>query len=255
MWRGDYLYLIQNMVLKDFRIRYRNMSLGILWSLLNPLVMMGVLTFVWTQIFKDPNPHFAFFVLCGLIPYNFFSIAWSSGTTSIVDNAGLVKRVPVPREIVPITTVLACCVHLVVQLLLLLVFAFASGIGINRQWLWLPVVWGLEIIYVCGLSLLTSSLNVFVRDTRYVVESINLVMLWLVPVFYDFKVIPEKFREVYLWNPLAALVLSLRKILILGESPNGPTNTMWKLVAASTIVFAVGLFVFRRLKPMFYERI
>ena len=255
MWRGDYLYLIQNMVLKDFRIRYRNMSLGVLWSLLNPLVMMAVLTFVWTQIFRDPRPHFAFFVLCGLIPYNFFSIAWISGTTSIVDNAGLVKRVPVPREIVTITAVLACCIHLVVQLGLLLVFALASGVGINRQWLWLPLVWGLEIVFVCGLAMITASANVFVRDTRYVVESANLVMLWLVPVFYDLSIVPAKYREVYLWNPVAALVVALRRIMVDALPPDGPTHTMWKLMAASFIVFSVGMMIFRRLKPMFYEHI
>jgi ABC-type polysaccharide/polyol phosphate export permease len=241
--------------MKDFRIRYRNMSLGVLWSLLNPLVMMGVMTFVWTRIFKDPRPHFPLFVLCGMVPYNFFTLAWSGGTTSIVDSAGLIKRLPVPREVVPVSTVLSCCIHLLVQLGLLLAIAIGSRVPVNRYWLWLPVVWALEVVFVSGLSLLTASANVFVRDTRYIVESTNLVMLWLVPVFYDFSIIPEKYSDIYQWNPLAALVIVMRRIVYEGASPNGTTHTMWNLVLASFTVFFVGLFVFRRMKPMFYEHI
>lgn len=255
MWHGDYLYLIQNLVMKDFRIRYRNMSLGVLWSLLNPLVMMGVMTFVWTQIFKSKMPNFPVFVLCGMVPYNFFTIAWSGGTTSIVDSAGLIKRLPVPREVVPISTVLSCSIHLLVQLGLLLAITLLYHVPVNRYWLWLPVVWGLEIVFLSGLSLLTSAANVFVRDTRYVVESTNLVMMWLVPVFYPFSWIPDKYSEIYQWNPLAALVIVMQRIVYEGVSPNGSSHTLWNLVLASFTVFFIGLMVFRRMKPMFYEHI
>lgn len=252
MWQGDLLFVLKQLVLKDFKVRYRNMSLGVLWSLLNPLVMMGVLTFVFTKIFPNPaEGNFALFVLCGLVPYNFFCISWLSGTTSLVQSSNLVKRVPVPREVIPIAAVFSTGVQMLIQIALLLGMVLIFGRGINAQWLWLPVIWGLELIFVCGLVLIFSAIDVYIRDTRYVVESANTVLFWLVPIFYSFAIIPERFREVYQFNPVAALVLASRDILLQAQAP--AQTLLLKLAASSCFMLLVGFLLFRTLKRRFYN--
>ena len=182
----DHLFILKNLVSTDFKVRYRNMSLGIFWSLIQPLIMMGVLTYVFTVLFPSPVKRFPLFVLMGLIPFNFFSMAWATSTRSIVDNAHLIKKVPFRRELVPVAVVLGNALHYFIQLAILLVVV-ACFQGVSIFWLWLPVIVLLQLILATGAALFTSAMDVYYRDVRYVVVSINLVLFWLVPIFYSIE--------------------------------------------------------------------
>jgi lipopolysaccharide transport system permease protein len=254
MWQGDYKFVLSNLVKKDFKVRYRNMSLGMLWSVLNPLVMMGALAYVfgYSTIFGHSKKHdIAVFLLCGLVPFNFFTMAWSTGTNSLMENYSIMKRVMVPRELFPIATVLGNSVHLAIQTAILVIFTLISGLGVNRHWIMLPYAWLMEMIFVCGLAMATSAINVHIRDTRYVVESINTVLFYFVPIFYAHEDVPQNLAPIYQYNPLAAVIQVQRNIMWQGISP--PTDILWKLALSSAVVFLVGLFLFRRLKAGFFD--
>jgi ABC-type polysaccharide/polyol phosphate export permease len=245
-WRNRW-FLLENLILKDFRTRYRNMSLGVAWSVMNPLVMMGVLTVIFTKIYPNASqPHFAVFVLCGLVPFNFYSLASTAGTTSLLDNSNLIKRVRCPREVFPIAAVLANCLHFAIQIALLFGFVFAAGYRMNLVWLWLIPIWLLEIAFMCGFALITSGLDVYFRDVRYLIDVSGLVLFWLVPIFYSFEMIPAAYRRIYLINPLSAVVVAEREVLLQGHPPT--LEHMAPLLIITALTVGSGFLIFQRLK-------
>jgi lipopolysaccharide transport system permease protein len=250
-WTGDYWFLLRQLILKDFKVRYRNMSLGLFWSVLNPLIMMAVWTYVFTKIFQNPVPHYSIHLLSAIIPFNFFTLAWLTSTTSLHDNAGLIKRIPIRREIIPIAAILSNIAHLAIQLILLIVFLLIDGLSANKYWLWLPVVWGLELLFLIGVGLASSALNVLVRDVRYVVESFNLILFWIVPIVYSFAMVPPEMKDLYQYNPIAALILATHTVILDARAPGTPL--LIKLATVSITSLLVGSLIFKKVERRFYE--
>jgi lipopolysaccharide transport system permease protein len=246
----NFMFVVASLVMRDFRVRYRNMSLGILWSLANPLIMMLVLTFVFKSVFPNSSvKNYPAFALIGLISYNFFSLAWSSSTTSLSYNAGLVKRVRMMREIIPIASVLAQSIHFLIQIILMLIFVVALGMRPTIEWLWIVPILAVELVFVGGLALLCSACDVYLRDTRYLVDSAVTVMFWLTPVFYPVELIPARFRTIYEMNPIATVIVCLRQVLLDAKMPSLHTLGLGGIVAGA--LFLIGLFIFGRMKGNF----
>ena len=190
-------------------------------------------------------------MLCGLVPYNFFVIALSSGTTSMVDNANLVKRVAVPRVVIPITAVLSNCVHLVIQLGLLFLIAFFFGLRPNAQWKWLPLVWGMDILFVTGIAMLCSALYVYIRDLRYMVDSFNTVLVLAGADFLPLLGDPPQWFRFFASIPWRLSVLAMRNILMEGVAP--PSSLIVNLCAVSIGSLAVGIFCIPAAEESFYD--
>ena len=232
-------FVLEQLVVRDFKIRYRNMSLGLLWSLVNPLVMVAVYSFVMTNMFPNVNiKHFPLFALCGIICFNFFSLAWSQGTISVTANSFLMKRIPFPREIVPISVVLANGIHFLMQFALVLVFTLAGGLHVSASWLWLPVPILILMLSAVGLALLFSVADVFLRDTRYLVESACLVLFWLTPIFYSEKMVPVQYKALYMLSPITAAVVCLRQIVLEMRAPD--ISPLVNGFASATFLLAIG---------------
>ena len=250
-WTGDYWFLLHEFIAKDFKVRYRNMSLGLFWSVLNPLVLMAVWTYVFTKIFPNNTPHYSVHLISAIIPFNFFTLAWLTATTSLHDSASMIKRVPIRREILPIAAILSNTLHLAIQFILLMIFLLIDGLSFNRYWLLLPFVWGLELVFLIGLGLASSAINVVIRDVRYIVESCNVVLFWIVPIVYSFSMVPAEMKDLYQYNPIAALVLASHNIILDGQPPTATLLT--KLAGVSVVSLVFGVLIFRKLERRFYE--
>lgn len=247
----------KQLVLKSFRVRYRNMALGVLWSVISPLIMLGVLAFVFTQVYpsRDPTIHFPLFLLIGLVHFNSFSRMLPAGTMSVVEHSSIIKKVAFPRIIVPLAVVVAQLVDVCILLLLLIGFILGFGLPLTPMFGWVLAAVVVEVIFAAGIGMACAALNVYYRDTMYLVESWLTVFFWLTPVFYALDVIRERLPEglyrLYLLNPLAGCIETSRRAILYQAMPDWQAAGSAAAVAVVTFVF--GAFLFQRLQRGFTD--
>lgn len=262
LWQ--YRELVRNLVVRDLKVRYKNSLLGVAWSWLNPLLMMVVYTIFFTVLLRHTNlPHYPVFLLSGLLPWNFFSESLTSATGSIVNNAHLIKKVYFPREILPVAIVLASLVNFIIALPILFALTLIFGAPLTPWVLLLPATILIQVLFTIGLTLILSTLNVFYRDTQFILSVLMLAWFFLTPVFYPIETVPQSATllgvtfNARLWlyrlNPMASIIASYHDLLYTG-APTG-LDFLLRTAVTSLVVLAVGYLVFLRYSPRFGEEV
>jgi ABC-2 type transport system permease protein len=215
-----YRELLVNLVRKELKVRYKNSALGFLWSLLNPALYLAVFTIVFQVVLGSGIPYFAIYLLSGLLAWNLFSASLAGATGSITGGASLVNKVYFPREILPLASVGANCVHFLLQALVLFGAVALSPISFDAAWLWLIVPTMLVLVVLAAaLAILLSAINVYARDTQHFLELFLLAWFWMTPIVYQWGLPAKKLAEhdlptwLLLLNPVVPVTLALQRSL------------------------------------------
>jgi lipopolysaccharide transport system permease protein len=240
-----YRSLVSNLVAKDLKVRYKNSVLGFMWSLLNPLLMMLVFTFVFTKLLGETIPDFPVFVLIGLLSWNWTAASVSGGTTSLLDNAPLISKVYFPRMLLPITAVLSNMANYVLALPVILLFMAIYGLPFTPWLLYLPVIVIVQATFLVALALILSALHVYFRDTTVLVEVGLTAWFFMTPIFYRVEDVAPNLKWLMYWlNPMASIIAELHTILYYGSVPD--PLFMARTFATSLILLAIGYVLFSR---------
>lgn len=244
------LHVLWVLTRTEFRARYRAQALGIIWSLLNPLVMMAIISVIFTQVFRSTVKHFPIFLLIGLLVWQWFTNAVTTATNVFVANADIIKRTIFARALLPVSIVLSFGINFCLESLVLVAFIpiFPGAFCLSWALLLLPVLLGLAFVLMSSIALMTSVLNVIYRDVSYLVNTALLILYWLTPLVYPQDVIPEPYRMLLQANPIAGILSALRRVIMLGELPSA---LGWAgMLLPTAILLFVGWRVFRHYEHM-----
>jgi lipopolysaccharide transport system permease protein len=254
-----YRGLIQTLVVRDLKARYRGSVLGFFWSFINPLLLLLIYSFVFTVVL--PGIHneklepYALFMFCGILPWTWFGSSLLESSNTLIAGGNLIKKVLFPAEVLPIVTVLANMVHFFLGLPILAAFLIYYQRPLDPlELLWFPIIVFVQLLLSIGLALFFSAMTVHFRDLKDLLG--NLLTLWFfaTPIIYPMLDAPASFRPFLNLNPMTHLVISYQEVLFF-EGPYGHWKWLLALAAASLAVFFVGYFVFDRLRDSFAEEV
>lgn len=253
----EYKELIRNLVVRDLKIKYKGSVLGFFWSLINTLIMLMVYWFVFTIVFYVDIENFPVYFILGYLPWNFFVASLMTSCSSIVDNAGLIKKVYFPRMIIPLSIVLSSFVQFLLTFIVLVPALWWFDIRLNLSIVALPGVMLLHILFTAGICFFVATIYVYFRDTKHFLEILVAIWFWATPIVYPMTKVtnanaPELVKKLLLYNPMTQFVNAYRDVLF--DPVVFPSPRRWIALGAVTLVtLVVGFWVFHRQQSKFAE--
>lgn len=242
--RETYRYreLIWALALKELTLRYKRSVLGFMWALLNPALLMLVLTLVFSTIMRFPIPHYPIFLLSVLLPWTFFSQSLSYSVESIVGNADLIKKVSVAKLVFPVAAIVSNSINLLLSLIPLLFLVPLMRHPLYWTWLYLPVPILALIIFTLGTSFLFATANVYYRDVAHIVQVILPAWFYVTPIIYTLDFIPAKNQWIFKLNPLIYVINGFRLSVYYGQLPKARSIIASFVCAFITLFLGFALF-------------
>jgi len=249
----EFKYLLYNLTARDLKVKYKGSTLGFLWSLLNPLLMLVVYTVAFKYVIKLKVENFTIFLFSALLPWNFLASTLSMGVSAITENSNLVKKVYFPREVLPISAVLTNLFHFFLTFIVLIPALLFFKVQIGFTFLFLIVIIFFQSLLVMGLTFMASAMNVYYRDVKHFLEVLLQLWFWVTPIIWSVTLLPEKFRDYAYLNPLTPFIEAYRDIILHNQFPH--CFTLLLVVVISTAVFFLGGAIFNRKQRRFAEEI
>lgn len=239
-----YSWLLQELIIRDLKLKYRRSVLGYLWSILNPLMMMIILTIVFSNMFRFDIPCYPSYLLVGQVVYGFYAEATSMAMTSILGGASLIKKVYLPKYIFPLSRVLSSFTTMLLSLIALFLVITAEGIVFQETMILLPMILVHLLIFCVGMGLILSVSVVFFRDMLHLYGVILTALNYLTPIFYPASLLPDWLEEGLIYNPLYDYITFFRKIAVYGQWPTIEEH-MYCLICSFGALF-IGMYVFKK---------
>lgn len=248
-----YRQLIWQLAWSEFKLRYKNSVLGYFWSLLEPLLMLTVLYYVFSHLMKMQIENYQLFLLLGIIIWNFLSRATSIGMNSIVGKPSLIKKIYFPRDIFVISSCITALLMSVFESLVFIIYMIYFKVPISAYILEAPIILICLLILSIGLSLALAALNVLYRDVQFIWAVFLQAGYFATPIMYAIEIFPENLREIVLLNPVARVIVASRQTII--YSAPAQINDLIFMGIASIVILFIGYFIFNRIEPRFAEEI
>ena len=246
-----YSFLLQQLVSRDFKVQYKRSVLGIVWSLLYPILTMIVMAIVFSNVFKfsTPDVNYLAYLLSGLVMFNYFSEASNLSMSSVVANFGLLNKIYIPKYIFPLSKCLFVGINFLLTLITLYIVLLATGTGVNWYHIFLPYAYLCLFMFTLGMGFILSAVSVFLRDMFYIYGIIVMMWTYLTPIMYDIKMISEELQPWLKLNPLYHYINFAREIILYGRIPQPFTWTICLL--SSVAVLLIGVIVFKKTQDKF----